>query len=206
MRLTATLVLLSASRSPPPTATGSPTSTSATRTTRTAPSRSSSPRSGSASRASRPSSSWPSTTCADTRSGRPSCGRSWSGSRRSTAGRPVSIMTCKIDPDDPHLQTWLKEGLSLEVHTVDHPCPLLPRATSPRPNRPTTAASIRWPRSRTTAGRVPDAVLRLAQHRQPAVLRRDLQQDDREGQLPPDRQLGLQRLHAERPRPAARAG
>jgi putative membrane-bound dehydrogenase-like protein len=37
---------------------------------------------------------------------------------------PVSIMTCKIDPADPHLQTWLKEGLSLEVHTVDHPCPL----------------------------------------------------------------------------------
>src|SRR5205823_2764550 len=22
-------------------------------------------------------------------------------------------------------QTWLKEGLSLETHTVDHPCPLL---------------------------------------------------------------------------------
>jgi putative membrane-bound dehydrogenase-like protein len=38
---------------------------------------------------------------------------------------PVSIMTCKIDPTDPHLQTWLKEGVSLEVHTVDHPCPLL---------------------------------------------------------------------------------
>jgi putative membrane-bound dehydrogenase-like protein len=38
---------------------------------------------------------------------------------------PVSIMTCKINPDDPHLQTWLKEGLSLEVHTIDHPCPLL---------------------------------------------------------------------------------
>ena len=36
---------------------------------------------------------------------------------------PVSIMTCKVDPDDPQLQTWLKEGLSLEVHTVDHPCP-----------------------------------------------------------------------------------
>src|SRR5262249_45406446 len=38
---------------------------------------------------------------------------------------PVSIMTCTIDPKDPHLQTWLKEGLSLEVHTIDHPCPLL---------------------------------------------------------------------------------
>jgi putative membrane-bound dehydrogenase-like protein len=38
---------------------------------------------------------------------------------------PVSIMTCQIDPKDPHLQKWLKEGLSLETHTIDHPCPLL---------------------------------------------------------------------------------
>jgi len=38
---------------------------------------------------------------------------------------PVSIMTCKIDPATPQLQAWLKEGLSFEVHTVDHPCPLL---------------------------------------------------------------------------------
>src|SRR5438477_10380577 len=36
---------------------------------------------------------------------------------------PVSIMTNRIDPTDPHLQTWLKEGLSLETHTIDHPCP-----------------------------------------------------------------------------------
>ncbi|MBI5756970.1 MAG: polysaccharide deacetylase family protein [Planctomycetales bacterium] len=38
---------------------------------------------------------------------------------------PVSIMTCTIDPKHPHLQQWLAEGVSLEVHTVDHPCPLL---------------------------------------------------------------------------------
>jgi putative membrane-bound dehydrogenase-like protein len=38
---------------------------------------------------------------------------------------PVSIMTCNIDPQHPHLQQWLNEGLSLEAHTVDHPCPLL---------------------------------------------------------------------------------
>jgi putative membrane-bound dehydrogenase-like protein len=38
---------------------------------------------------------------------------------------PVSIMTCSIDPKDEHLQTWLKEGVSLECHTIDHPCPLL---------------------------------------------------------------------------------
>jgi putative membrane-bound dehydrogenase-like protein len=38
---------------------------------------------------------------------------------------PVSIMSCKVDPHDPQLQAWLEEGLSLEVHTFDHPCPLL---------------------------------------------------------------------------------
>lgn len=38
---------------------------------------------------------------------------------------PVSIMTCSIDPNHAQLQKWLKEGLSIEVHTVDHPCPLL---------------------------------------------------------------------------------
>jgi hypothetical protein len=38
---------------------------------------------------------------------------------------PVSIMTRSIDPNHPHLQKWLKEGVSIEIHTVDHPCPLL---------------------------------------------------------------------------------
>jgi len=38
---------------------------------------------------------------------------------------PVSIMTCTIDPNHGHLQKWLKEGLSIDVHTVDHPCPVL---------------------------------------------------------------------------------
>ena len=37
---------------------------------------------------------------------------------------PVSIMTCQIDPKTEHLQKWLKEGVSLETHTVDHPCPI----------------------------------------------------------------------------------
>jgi len=36
---------------------------------------------------------------------------------------PVSIMTNQIDPKDAQLQAWLKEGLSLETHTIDHPCP-----------------------------------------------------------------------------------
>ena len=38
---------------------------------------------------------------------------------------PLSIMTNSIPPAEPHLQTWLSEGLSLETHTIDHPCPLL---------------------------------------------------------------------------------
>jgi len=37
----------------------------------------------------------------------------------------VSIMTCSVDPQHPQLQTWLKEGLSIETHTIDHPCPCL---------------------------------------------------------------------------------
>src|SRR5262249_26904641 len=36
---------------------------------------------------------------------------------------PVSIMTNQVDPRDDRLQGWLKEGLSLETHTLDHPCP-----------------------------------------------------------------------------------
>jgi len=44
---------------------------------------------------------------------------------------PASIMTNRIDPRYPHLQTWLKEGVSLEVHTYDHPCPLLQKGSLP---------------------------------------------------------------------------
>lgn len=38
---------------------------------------------------------------------------------------PVSIFTCNVDPQHEQLQRWLDEGLSLEVHTIDHPCPCL---------------------------------------------------------------------------------
>jgi putative membrane-bound dehydrogenase-like protein len=38
---------------------------------------------------------------------------------------PVSIMTNRVDPNDARLQAWLKEGISLECHTLTHPCPLL---------------------------------------------------------------------------------
>jgi putative membrane-bound dehydrogenase-like protein len=38
---------------------------------------------------------------------------------------PVSIMTNQVNPRHPLLQQWLREGLSIETHTFDHPCPLL---------------------------------------------------------------------------------
>ncbi|MDB6120299.1 MAG: hypothetical protein JWO08_4080 [Verrucomicrobiaceae bacterium] len=45
--------------------------------------------------------------------------------KRSQGKAPISIMTCTVDPTDPQLQTWLKEGLNFDVHTTAHPCPLL---------------------------------------------------------------------------------
>ncbi len=41
---------------------------------------------------------------------------------------PVSIMCNALDPDQPQLQAWLKEGLSLEVHTLSHPCPIFDKS------------------------------------------------------------------------------
>ena len=38
---------------------------------------------------------------------------------------PLSIFTNQIDPNEPQLQRWLARGVSIEVHTIDHPCPLL---------------------------------------------------------------------------------
>ena len=38
---------------------------------------------------------------------------------------PFSIFCNTFDPAHPQFQTWLKEGVSLEVHTIDHPCPCL---------------------------------------------------------------------------------
>ena len=36
---------------------------------------------------------------------------------------PVSIMACRVDPQAEQLQRWLAEGVTIEVHTLDHPCP-----------------------------------------------------------------------------------
>jgi putative membrane-bound dehydrogenase-like protein len=38
---------------------------------------------------------------------------------------PVSIMTNRVEPQEAKLQQWLDEGVSIEVHTYDHPCPCL---------------------------------------------------------------------------------
>src|SRR5437868_6755217 len=38
---------------------------------------------------------------------------------------PFSIMSNAIKIDDPHLASWLAEGVSIEVHTLTHPFPLL---------------------------------------------------------------------------------
>src|SRR4051812_22466023 len=41
---------------------------------------------------------------------------------------PVSIFSVAPTPDDPRLQEWLKEGLTMEVHTLTHPCPILAKS------------------------------------------------------------------------------
>jgi putative membrane-bound dehydrogenase-like protein len=38
---------------------------------------------------------------------------------------PVSILVNAIAPTNSQLQAWLKEGLSLDIHTLAHPCPCL---------------------------------------------------------------------------------
>ncbi|MFM6175201.1 MAG: hypothetical protein ACKPB4_24240, partial [Sphaerospermopsis kisseleviana] len=49
--------------------------------------------------------------------------------KRMDGRAPVSIFANVVEPADPQLQTWLREGLSLEVHTLTHPCPLLQKGS-----------------------------------------------------------------------------
>lgn len=37
----------------------------------------------------------------------------------------MTIFTNSVDPNDPQLQAWLEEGLSIDAHTIKHPCPIL---------------------------------------------------------------------------------
>ena len=48
---------------------------------------------------------------------------------------PVSIMTNSVNPNDPLLAKWLKEGLSIDVHTINHPCPCLQKSDLPQAQR-----------------------------------------------------------------------
>lgn len=42
---------------------------------------------------------------------------------------PLSIMTNTISAADPQIAAWLKEGVTIESHTLTHPCPCLGKAT-----------------------------------------------------------------------------
>jgi peptidoglycan/xylan/chitin deacetylase (PgdA/CDA1 family) len=46
---------------------------------------------------------------------------------------PFSLMTNHVDRDHPLLAQWLREGISLETHTFDHPCPCLHNLPEPEP-------------------------------------------------------------------------
>lgn len=41
---------------------------------------------------------------------------------------PMSIFSVAPRPEDPQIQKWLKEGVSIEVHTLTHPCPILAKS------------------------------------------------------------------------------
>lgn len=45
--------------------------------------------------------------------------------KKNDSAAGMSIMTNQVSPDDPQLQKWLSEGVTIDVHTIDHPCPCL---------------------------------------------------------------------------------
>ena len=125
------------------------------------------------------------------------------GDRRPRPGQHHDLQGRARRPPAP---SWLKEGLSTRR---PHPHPSLPAAPEGRLRRGGEDVSrLRRPAEqdpRQPPRRVPDALLRLAEHAQPPVLRRDLQQDEPRRPLPDDRLLGLPPLHPRRPEPAPRA-
>ena len=38
---------------------------------------------------------------------------------------PISIMTNQVNPNDKQVAQWVAEGLTIDIHTIDHPCPCL---------------------------------------------------------------------------------
>ena len=120
---------------------------------------------------------------------------------------PVSIMTCQIDPNDPHLQTWLKEGVSLEVHTIDHPCPLLADGDFAKAQgdvRPVRRPDEPGPRQPSRSRSACPAATR-SNTPSPRFFAEIFNKHDAGGEFPADRLVGVQHHDAERPRPAARA-
>ncbi len=89
---------------------------------------------------------------------------------------PVSIMTNQVDPEGPAAPGMAGGGAFARSPHAHAPVPMLAKGRFRR-GGPHLSRLRRpdEPDPRQPAGRLPHAVLRLAQHRQPAVLRRDLQ-------------------------------
>ncbi len=104
----------------------------------------------------------------------------------------LSIMTNQVSTKDPQLQSWLAEGLSIECHTLTHPCPFWAKgdfAAAARTYHDCVDLMSQIPGQQ--SGRVPDALLRLDEYRQPSVLFRDLRQEERRRSFAVDRLVGL---------------
>jgi hypothetical protein len=71
---------------------------------------------------------------------------------------PASIMVNTIAPTNAQLQAWLQEGVSLECHTIAHPCPLCQNrdfASAARTYHECVDLLARVPGSRPVAFRMP---------------------------------------------------
>ena len=105
----------------------------------------------------------------------------------------LSIMTNQIDPQDAQVQSWLREGVNIDVHTIDHPCPLLCESDLQKA-RQTYDRCVdlmsQIPGNGPTAFRMPccDSMNSPS----PRFYEGDLRAGDRARQLPDDRQLGVQ--------------
>lgn len=71
---------------------------------------------------------------------------------------PVSIMTNHAELADPHLQQWLAEGVTIEAHTITHPCPCLQGGDLAKAKETYDGAIdllVQVPNNRVTAFRMP---------------------------------------------------
>ncbi len=120
---------------------------------------------------------------------------------------PVSIMTKQIDPTLPRLQSWAEEGVSVEAHTQDHPCPCLQAGSFDKAKSTYDRCVDQLsPTARRRAGGVSHALLRFDELRESAVLCRNLQQDDAGRSFSDHRHVRVYVVYGQRPRPASRSG